>query len=89
MLFRRQATIVRPLHGVRLSRVAIVFACAQLCYICTVCVLFLLLFTELSRRGAKVVLLCRSVERGEKAAAEIRALTGGEVVLEQMDLGEN
>jgi hypothetical protein len=28
------------------------------------------------------------VERGEKAAAEIRALTGGDVVVEQMDLGQ-
>jgi len=28
------------------------------------------------------------VERGEKAAAEIRTQTGGEVIVEQMDLGE-
>ena len=41
---------------------------------------------DLSRRGAKVVILCRSAERGEAAAEEIRKETGGEVVFHKMDL---
>jgi short-subunit dehydrogenase len=43
---------------------------------------------ELSRRGAKVVLLCRSLERAEKAAQDIRLQTDGEVIVEQLDLGK-
>jgi len=41
---------------------------------------------EFSRRGAKVVLLCRSLERGEAAAKEIRMETQGEVIVHKMDL---
>jgi len=49
---------------------------------------------ELCRAGAKVVLLCRSVERGEAAAEQIRAQTasdgddsgGGDVRVHQLDL---
>jgi len=41
---------------------------------------------ELSRRGAKVVMLCRSTERGEAAAEEIRKETEGEVIVHKMDL---
>ena len=33
------------------------------------------------RRGAHVLLLCRSLERGEKAAQEIREATKGEVTV--------
>lgn len=40
---------------------------------------------ELSRRGAKVIMLCRSLERGEAAAEDIRG-AGGEILVEQMDL---
>ena len=40
---------------------------------------------ELSRRGAKVIMLCRSLERGEAAARDIRG-EGGEILVEQMDL---
>jgi NAD(P)-dependent dehydrogenase (short-subunit alcohol dehydrogenase family) len=41
---------------------------------------------ELSRRGAKVVLLCRSLEKAEATAKEMAVETGGEVVAEQLDL---
>jgi len=41
---------------------------------------------DLSRRGAKVVILCRNVERGEAAAEEIRKETEGEVVVHRCDL---
>ena len=41
---------------------------------------------DLSSRGAKVILLCRSLERGEAAATTIRAATGGEVEVEKLDL---
>jgi len=41
---------------------------------------------ELSKRGAKVVMLCRSTERGEAAAEEIRKATEGEVILHKLDL---
>jgi len=41
---------------------------------------------EFSRRGAKVVMLCRSLERGEAAAKEIRMETQGEVIVHKMDL---
>jgi short-subunit dehydrogenase len=47
-----------------------------------------MLWAELSRRGAKVVLLCRSLERAEKAAQDIRLQTDGEVIVEQLDLGK-
>ena len=40
---------------------------------------------ELSRRGAKVIMLCRSLERGETAANDIRE-TEGEILVERMDL---
>ena len=40
---------------------------------------------ELSRRGAKVIMLVRSLEKGEAAANDIRG-GGGEIVVEQMDL---
>ena len=41
---------------------------------------------DLSSRGAKVILLCRSLDRGEVAATTIRAATGGEVLVEELDL---
>lgn len=41
---------------------------------------------DLSRRGAKVVILCRSTERGEAAAEEIRKETKGEVIVHKLDL---
>ena len=41
---------------------------------------------ELSKKGAKVILLCRSTERGEAAAEEIRKATEGEVIVHKMDL---
>ena len=41
---------------------------------------------DMSRRGAKVVILCRSMDRGEAAAEEIRKETGGEVVFHKIDL---
>ena len=40
---------------------------------------------ELSRRGAKVIMLVRSLERGEAAAREIRG-EGGDIIVEKMDL---
>ena len=42
---------------------------------------------DLARRGARVILACRSVERGEKAAVEVRERSGNEnVVFRQLDL---
>jgi len=41
---------------------------------------------DLSRRGAKIVMLCRNVEKAEVAATEIRKATEGEVVVHKMDL---
>jgi len=41
---------------------------------------------DLSRRGAKIVMLCRSLERAEAAANDIRKATEGEVVVHKMDL---
>jgi len=41
---------------------------------------------DLSRRGAKIVMLCRNVEKAEAAAMEIRKVTEGEVVVHKMDL---
>lgn len=40
----------------------------------------------LSRMGALVVIGCRDVAKGERAAAEIRAQTGGELVVLPLDL---
>ena len=41
---------------------------------------------DLSRRGAKVLLLCRSKEKGEQAAQEIRTDTKGDVSVKILDL---
>jgi len=41
---------------------------------------------DLSRRGAKVVMLCRNVEKAEEVAEEIRKATEGEVVVHKLDL---
>ena len=41
---------------------------------------------DMSRRGARVVMLCRDLTRAEPAAEEIRRETQGEVVVEKMDL---
>merc|ERR1719430_3002865 len=41
---------------------------------------------DMSRRGAKVVILCRNVEKAEAAAEEIRKETEGEVVVHRLDL---
>ena len=41
---------------------------------------------ELSKRGAKVIMLCRNLEKAEVAAEEIRKDTGNVVVVMQMDL---
>jgi len=42
--------------------------------------------TDLSKRGAKIVMLCRSVDKAEVAADDIRKATEGEVVVHKMDL---
>merc|ERR1712227_346580 len=41
---------------------------------------------DLSKRGAKVVMLCRDMERAEKAAEEVREATKGEVIVHKLDL---
>jgi len=41
---------------------------------------------DLSRRGAKVIMLCRDLKRAEPAALDIRKETKGEVLVEKMDL---
>ena len=41
---------------------------------------------DLSRRGAKIVMLCRNVEKGETAADEVRNSSKGDVVVQKMDL---
>jgi len=41
---------------------------------------------DLSKRGAKIVMLCRNVEKAEMAAKEIREQSKGEVVVYRMDL---
>ena len=41
---------------------------------------------DLSRRGAKVVMLCRDISKATIAAEEIKAETEGEVLVEKMDL---
>merc|ERR1712002_525683 len=43
---------------------------------------------DLSKRGAKVVILCRDTEKGETAAAEIRDATKGEVIVHKLDLAD-
>ena len=62
--------------------------CPALLHMYCLSTFFNLVYRAESKRGEGCSAV-PSVERGEKAAAEIRALTGGEVVLEQMDLGEN
>ena len=41
---------------------------------------------DLSKRGAKIVMLCRSLDKAESAADDIRKATEGEVVVHKMDL---
>ena len=41
---------------------------------------------DLSWRGAKIVMLCRNIEKAETAAEEIRKETAGEVVVHKLDL---
>ena len=42
---------------------------------------------DLAKRNARVILACRSVERGEKAAVEVRKRSGNDnVVFRQLDL---
>ena len=41
---------------------------------------------DMSRRGAKVVMLCRNVEAAEVVAEEIRKATEGEVIVHRCDL---
>merc|ERR1711988_349900 len=43
---------------------------------------------DMSRRGAKVVMLCRDMEKAEKVAAEIRDATKGEVIVHKLDLAD-
>jgi len=43
---------------------------------------------DMSRRGAKVVMLCRDMEKAEKVAAEIRDETKGEVICHKLDLAD-
>ncbi|TRY61533.1 hypothetical protein TCAL_05730 [Tigriopus californicus] len=41
---------------------------------------------DLAKRGARVIILCRSVEKGDEAAAEIKENTGGQVEVRRLDL---
>merc|ERR1712021_17137 len=41
---------------------------------------------DMSRRGAKVVMLCRDMKKAETAADEIRQETKGEVMIHSLDL---
>lgn len=41
---------------------------------------------ELSRRGAKVILACRDINKAQKAAREIEAFTGNNVIAKYLDL---
>jgi len=43
---------------------------------------------DMSRRGAKVVILCRDMEKAEAAAAEVRDVTKGEVICHRLDLAD-
>jgi len=43
---------------------------------------------DMSKRGAKVVILCRDTDKGETAAAEIRDATKGEVIVHKLDLAD-
>ena len=43
---------------------------------------------DMSKRGAKVVMLCRDMEKAEKAAEEIREATKGEVIVHKLDLAD-
>merc|ERR1712045_789739 len=43
---------------------------------------------DMSRRGAKVVMLCRDMEKAEKVAAEIRDETKGDVICHKLDLAD-
>ena len=43
---------------------------------------------DMSKRGAKVVILCRDMERAEAAAAEVRDVTKGEVICHRLDLAD-
>jgi len=43
---------------------------------------------DMSRRGAKVVMLCRDMDKAEKVAAEIRDETKGEVIVHKLDLSD-
>ena len=42
---------------------------------------------DMSRRGAKVVMLCRNVEAAEVVAEEIRKETEGEVIVHRLAVG--
>lgn len=42
--------------------------------------------TDMARRGARVIMLCRDLSRAEPAAADIRSETKGDVSVEKMDL---
>merc|ERR1719150_1217356 len=43
---------------------------------------------DMSKRGAKVVILCRDMEKAEAAAAEVRDATKGEVIVHKLDLAD-
>merc|ERR1712142_210738 len=43
---------------------------------------------DMSRRGAKVVILCRDMEKAEAAAAEVRDATKGDVICHRLDLAD-
>lgn len=43
---------------------------------------------DMSKRGAKVVILCRDMEKAEAAAAEVRDATKGEVICHRLDLAD-
>merc|ERR1711936_351086 len=43
---------------------------------------------DMSRRGAKVVILCSDMEKAEAAAAEVRDVTKGEVICHRLDLAD-
>merc|ERR1711879_290938 len=43
---------------------------------------------DMSRRGAKVVMLCRDMDKAEKVAAEISDETKGEIICHRLDLAD-